>query len=169
MNYYGLIIPGTIAVVLIILSYTKGGISDVGNGIKNGGGLFISVLPNLCIGFLVAGFLTILVPAEFVAKHLGRESGMRGILFGTIAGIVTPGGPFTHFPILASFLDKGASIGPVASYVSAWALLGIHRIIIWELPILGFNFAMIRILSSLAFPIIIGIIASAISSFWKVA
>jgi uncharacterized membrane protein YraQ (UPF0718 family) len=167
MNPYGLIIPASIGLVLIVMSYSRGGTSEVGKGFKESGLLFLKVLPNLCIGFTVAGFLMILLPEELIARHLGAESGLRGILLGTAVGVLTPGGPFTHFPIIASLMTKGAAIGPMASYISAWALLGIHRIIIWELPILGVNFVMVRIASSLAFPVVIGIIADGLNRILK--
>ncbi len=167
MNPYGLIVPGTIALILIILSYSRGGMADVEKGFKASGTLFLSVLPNLLIGFTVAGFLMLLLPEELIARHLGQQSGIGGIFLGTAVGILTPGGPFTHFPIIASLIAKGAAIGPMTSYISAWALLGIHRIIIWELPILGFNFAAIRLASSLIFPVIIGIIAEVLSNLVK--
>ena len=87
---------------------------------------------------------------------MGDETGVRGLLVGTVAGMLTPGGPFTHFPILASFLSKGAAVGPVCAYIAAWALIGLNRFVVWELPILGPRVAGVRLLSSLAVPPIVG-------------
>jgi uncharacterized membrane protein YraQ (UPF0718 family) len=77
----------------------------------------------------------------------------------TAAGALAPGGPFILFPILAVLLQKGASIGAVTSFVTSWALLGLHRIAAFEVPLLGWRFALVRVASSLVFPVVIGAVA----------
>ena len=114
------------------------------------------VLPHLILGFALAGFLTVLLPSEVIVRLMGEGTGLRGLLFGTLAGALTPGGPFTHFPILASFLSKGAAVGPVCAYIAAWALLGLNRFLVWELPILGPHVAFARVISSLWVPPVVG-------------
>lgn len=166
MNLYGLIIPLAIALTLIALTYKEKGTEGIGAGFTESGNLFLTVLPNLIIGFTLAGFIAIILPQDVVARWIGEDSGMKGLLVGTVAGSLTPGGPFTHFPILASLVSQGAAIGPISAYIAAWALLGIHRIIIWEGPILGWRFVMIRTLSCLIFPVIIGAFASFIASIF---
>src|SRR3990167_8011576 len=131
MNPYGLIIPTILGVIFVIVAYFKDGFKGVGNGLGEGGKLFITVLPNLLIGFPLAGFLTLLLTQEIVAKWLGKEAGLKGIGVGWLVGALTPGGPFTHFPILASLIGKGAAIGPVSAYIASWSLIGIHRMLIW--------------------------------------
>ena len=111
------------------------------------------------VGFTLAGFLTLLVPQELIARWLGEGSGIRGVLAGTLAGALTPGGPFTHFPILASLMAKGAAVGPVCAYISAWALIGVHRIVIWEAPILGWKFVAVRLAASFLLPPVAGLAA----------
>ena len=149
--YISWIILGSLIVVLSILAYQKGGWNKIGNALGQGGGLFLYVLPNLLLGFTLAGFMQVLLPSELIAKYMGQESGWKGLLIGAGAGCITPGGPFTHFPILAAFLSKGAGVGPVSAYVAAWALLGLQRFIVWELPILGSQFALARFSASLVF------------------
>ena len=73
--------------------------------------------------------------------------------------MLTPGGPFTHFPILASFLAKGATVGPVSAYIAAWSLIGVNRIIVWELPLLGPQITLARVLASLWVPPLVGWLA----------
>lgn len=158
----GLWLPCTIAIVLLVVAWRKGGFPQIGTGLKEGGLLFTQVLPNLAIGFTVAGLLTVLLPKELVAQWLGSQSGLRGLLAGSLAGALTPGGPFTHFPIMKTLLDAGAGIGPVSAYIAAWALIGVHRIVIWETPILGLRFVVARVLACLLMPPIIGWVTQAI-------
>jgi uncharacterized membrane protein YraQ (UPF0718 family) len=160
--YISWIILSAAILVLGVIAYNKGGFEKIAEGLGQGGSLFLYVLPNLLLGFTLAGLLQVLLPSEVIAKYLGQESGWRGLLLGAGAGCITPGGPFTHFPILAAFLAKGAGVGPISAYVAAWALLGLQRFIVWELPILGSHFAMVRFGSSLVFPVIIGWLAGTV-------
>ncbi|MBI2933271.1 MAG: permease [Planctomycetes bacterium] len=159
MNYYGLLVPAGILVALIWIAYARRGAAGVGAGFAETGGLLWKVAPNLAIGFTLAGFLTLLLPQDMVARWLGAEAGARGIFVGMAAGALTPGGPFTHFPILASLMVKGATIGPISAYIAAWALLGVHRILIWEGPVMGWKFVAVRAASCVVLPPLAGFAA----------
>lgn len=156
MNGYGLIVPGLLLTALVLLSIRQGGAARAAQGFSEAAALFLQVLPNLAVGFCLAGFIAVMLPHETVAAWLGAGTGSRGLVLGTLAGALTPGGPFTHFPILASLLAKGAAPGPVAAYITSWALLGVHRVLIWEAPILGWGFVTARLLPSLTCPFLVG-------------
>jgi len=98
------------------------------------------------------------MPRELLTRWLGEESGMMGLIIATIAGSLTPGGPFVQFPIVAALLKSGAGIAPLMSYISAWSLLGLNRFLIYEVPLLGWKLAVSRMAASLIFPVIIGMI-----------
>ena len=108
--------------------------------------------------------MTALVSPEAVTQWVGREAGLRGLLVGTAAGALTPGGPFIAFPLLAVLLKGGASIGAVTAYLSAWALLGLHRVVAFEIPILGWRFAAIRFVVSLVAPPLLGFLAQLLAT-----
>jgi uncharacterized membrane protein YraQ (UPF0718 family) len=150
------LVIGMLVAVCAVVAWRTGGPQRVGDAVSSGASLFLGVLPNLLLGFSLAGFLHVLLPSELISRWMGAQSGFTGLLVGTVAGMLTPGGPFTHFPILASFLSKGAGVGPVCAYVAAWALIGLNRFFVWELPILGPHVAIVRFLSSLGFPPLIG-------------
>ena len=61
--------------------------------------------------------------------------------------------------MLAVLLKGGASVGAVTAYLSAWALLGVHRVLAFEIPILGWRFALLRFVSSLLAPVFVGFVA----------
>jgi uncharacterized membrane protein YraQ (UPF0718 family) len=124
--------------------------------------LLLQVAPILVLAFLLAGMVSVLIPTQTLTRLLGTESGMRGLLIGTVAGALTPGGPFLAFPMLAVLLKGGASVGAVTAYLSAWALLGVHRMLAFEIPILGFRFVAVRAVASLAAPVLIGWLAQLI-------
>ena len=151
---------GGLVCVLAVIAWRTGGAHRVGQALTSGTALFVGVLPNLILGFALAGFLHVLLPSELISRWMGDHSGLRGLLVGSAAGMLTPGGPFTHFPILASFLSKGAAVGPICAYVAAWALLGLNRFFVWELPILGPRIALVRFLASAGIPPLIGWLSS---------
>lgn len=44
----------------------------------------------------------------------------------------------------------------VVAYMTSWSLFGIQRIIAWEAPLMGWRFGLVRVVPSLAFPVIAG-------------
>ena len=150
------LVIGSLVVLCAVVAWRTGGPQRVGKALSSGTELFVSVLPNLILGFALAGFLHVLLPQELISGWMGRSSGVKGLLIGSAAGMLTPGGPFTHFPILASFLSKGAAVGPVCAYIAAWALIGLNRLLVWELPILGPQIAFVRFIASVGVPPLIG-------------
>ena len=150
------VLIGALVLLAAAAAWRGGGPARVQEALASGAKLFVGVLPNLLLGFALAGFLHVLLPSEMIVRWMGHESGWRGLVMGTVAGVLTPGGPFTHFPILASFLAKGAGVGPVCAYVAAWALLGLNRLLVWELPILGAPIALTRLLASCWVPPVVG-------------
>jgi uncharacterized membrane protein YraQ (UPF0718 family) len=153
---------GSLLVIMIVLTWYKMGVPGVRQGFKESFTMFGSILPSMIPGFMLAGFIQLLLPSETISRWMGQESGFRGILIGTVAGAVTPGGPFTHFPIVATFLTKGAAVGAVCAYIASWALLGVNRILVWELPLLGPQIAFIRIASCIFVPPVVGILGQAL-------
>ncbi len=129
------------------------------DGLMQGMSMLLKILPVLVVAFIFAGMVEQILPRDILADILGRDSGLRGLLLGTLAGAVMPGGPFVLFPILAVLLKAGAGVGPLVAFLSSWALLGFHRLIIYEAPIMGWKFALCRMAASLIFPVIIGYFA----------
>lgn len=119
-------------------------------------GLFLRIAPQIVGGMLVGGFISVLIPNDVVARWLGRESGFKGILIAAIAGMITPGGPIISFPVIMALAVAGADIGALLAYLTAWSTLGLNRIIVWEIPFMGFDFAVVRFLASIPLPFIAG-------------
>jgi len=121
--------------------------------------LFTGMLPKMAAGCLIAAFVTRLLPREVVARVVGGESGIVGILIAMVMGAVLPGGPLTIYPVAGAFLLLGADVGTAVAFITAWNLLGYNRALIWELPFFGPEFVGWRILIALPLPIIAGLMA----------
>ncbi|MBW2242285.1 MAG: hypothetical protein JRH01_09880 [Deltaproteobacteria bacterium] len=46
----------------------------------------------------------------------------------------------------------------MVAFLTAWSLLAVHRLVAWEVPILGARFAIVRYGVSLALPVLAGLI-----------
>ena len=121
--------------------------------------LIAQIAPIMLISILMAAFVQVLLPHDIVSKWLGRESGFRGILIATAAGAVIPGGPWVSFPLVLALAVAGADIGALVAFLSAWAVIPISRLLVWEMPFLGGDFVLIRMLVSSLIPLAAGIIA----------
>jgi len=151
------IIMGVLAIILLFIGYHKGEgqhISGIGFALN----MIIEILPLLVFAFIVAGMVQVLLPRELLSKWVGVESGMRGILLGTVAGGLSPGGPYVSLPIVAGLLRSGAGVGTMVAFLTGWSLWAIGRLPM-EIGILGWKFTLIRIASTFFFPPIAGLIA----------
>ncbi|MCP3987178.1 MAG: hypothetical protein GY723_22555 [bacterium] len=140
------------------LAWWRGGVPLLQGGLADGATLLIRFGPLIAISFLAAGLAQVLIPHAWIEGALGHDSGLRGILIATAAGAITPAGPFVSMPIAAVLLRSGASPAAVVAFLTAWSLLAVHRLVAWEVPILGARFAMVRYGVSLALPVLAGLI-----------
>jgi len=158
---------GVIALALLIFGYQKGGGEHI-LGLKSGGTLLLQILPLLIFAFIIAGMVQVLVPTEIISKWVGAESGIRGILIGTVVGGFMPGGPMTCLPIAAGLLRVGASVGTMVAFLTAWSLWAFSRLPM-DIAILGWQFTLIRLACTFFFPPIAGLIANVFFSHVKIA
>ena len=121
------IVMGIIALVLIALAYSKGEGQHI-IGMRSAFKMTIQILPMLIFAFIIAGMIQVLLPQEVVSKWVGVESGLRGILIGTIAGGLSPGGPYVSLPVAVGLLRAGAGVGTMVAYLTAWSLWAIARL-----------------------------------------
>lgn len=144
-----------LAVIFTVLAYLKDpGLPWI--GARNGLSLLWFILPRLIPALILTGMLQVLIPQEFVSRYFGREAGFRGIVIASVAGVLTPGGPMVSVPLMVALANSGAGIAPLVAYMTSWSLFGIQRIIAWEAPLLGWHFVAVRVIPSLAFPLVAG-------------
>lgn len=127
-------------------------------GLRAGGASLLQTAPLLLAAFAIAGLVPVVVPRELIARWVGGESGFRGVVMGTVAGALTPLGPFVAYPLGAAFLKAGAGIGTIVAYSASWGLLALTRIPI-EYAFLGPKITAARVLLTLPFPLIAGYVA----------
>lgn len=118
-----------------------------------------SLAPLLVGVFIIVGFADAVLPKELIANLLGGESGLRGILIASGLGVLTPGGPFVSYPLVATLYQAGAGVGPLVAFVTGWSLGAVSRLPL-EIGLVGLRLTLIRLASSIIFPPLAGLIAT---------
>lgn len=161
-----ILILGSIALILVWLAWRRDP-ALLGGGLLEGGRMAVDVLPVMLLTFVIAGLFTQLVPKDVLLDWIGNESGWRGIVIGSIAGILAPGGPMTMFPLVGLIQQAGAGIGTLVALVTAWSMWGV-RMILLESALISPRFALFKFLSCFFVPMLAGAIAHlAYGRFWK--
>lgn len=130
--------------------------------------LLLQITPLLVAALLVGGYFKSMIPHERIATLLGDNSGWKGLAIATLGGALTPGGPFASFPLAVALIELGADAGTAVAYLTAWSVLGINRIIIWDVPLLGMELSFVRVASSLILPFAAGLLARLIVKRWPI-
>jgi uncharacterized membrane protein YraQ (UPF0718 family) len=151
----------TVAIAALVavsaaLVYRRDGAGGVWEILQHDLGLFGGILPRVLAGCLLGAFIAEILPHEKVSRSMGPESGLKGLVIGTAFGAILPGGPFTAYPVASALLSVGADFGATIAMVVSWTLIGYGRAVAWELPIMGTDFTLWRVIISLPMPILAG-------------
>ncbi len=114
-------------------------------------------LPVLILAFAIVGYVRVLAPQDVVRSWIGPDSGIRGVLIGTTAGMLLPGGPYVVFPLVAALYHSGAGLGPTLAMIVSWSALALLTVS-FELPFMGWRFSMLRLSLGLFAPLLVGLI-----------
>ena len=98
------------------------------------------VLPPI---FILIGLLDVWIPKEIMIKHLGEESGFKGIVLSFLLGIFAAGPLYAAFPIAAVFMKKHVKFSNIIIFIGAWSTTKIPMFL-FEISALGFKFALTR-------------------------
>jgi uncharacterized membrane protein YraQ (UPF0718 family)/copper chaperone CopZ len=133
------------------------------------GGRFVAVLqgaagnllemsPYLLFGFLVAGILSVVIPASLVERHLGG-GGLWPVTKAAAFGVPLPLCSCGVIPVSASLRRHGASRGATTSFLLSTPQTGVDSILV-TLSLLGPVYAVFRPLAALVTGIVGGLAVS---------
>ena len=122
-------------------------------------GVMAYMMPKVLAGCVIGTLVALLLPREVVTRWVGAESGWLGFVVAFLAAAILPGNPLTIFPVAGALLVAGADVGAVVVFVTTWAVIGYQRALVWELPFLGPDFMIWRIVVSLPLPFVAGMLA----------
>lgn len=159
MNLTVLLVNGIAVLGLLVALYhdRERGISSV----KRGLGSFVRILPTVLTIVVIIGLLLGFVPPETIQQFVGERSGPLGILLTAVVGSVLHIPSLVAFPLVASFLDLGASITVAAVFITTLTMIGVVTLPL-EIRELGWRFALLRNGVSFIGAILIAVLMGAI-------
>jgi len=125
---------------------------------------FFKLVPRMLCALIAAGFIAELIPKETIAAYLGASAGFLALPVAAATGLIVPSGPVIAFAIAAVFAKSGATAGALAAFITSWSIFAAHRMIIYELPLLGPSFLRLRVTSALILPFLAGLMAMAVGA-----
>lgn len=146
-----ILLLGGMGAVLLVIAWRMPGRKHI-EGLREGWQMAMVNVPRVILALLAAGFLSRLMPHEVIAQWVGHESGLKGIAIATVLGTIMPGGPLIAFPIVVLLTKAGAGMPALVTFLTAWSVLGIQRIIGFELPMMGSKFVVNRVAIGIFLP-----------------
>ena len=120
------------------------------------------VLTCLVPAFFIAGAMSALIPKENFLKYLGRGvPKYKAYPLSIMAGLLLAVCSCTVLPLFAGIKKNGAGIGPALAFLYTAPATNILAILFTG-SVLGWNFALARIVLSVLFAILIGMIIASI-------
>lgn len=116
---------------------------------------FIEMILFIPFLFIIIGLFEVWVPKEKLEKHVGSESGIKGILIVILLAMLQAGPLYGAFPVAYILHKKGASVRNIFIYLGAFSSMKLPMLGI-ELGYLGIKFTILRTLISLPLFILIG-------------
>lgn len=143
-----------IALILAIIAYRQSE-ETLKLGAQVGWSTLKRTMPVLLLAFIIVGFVNALEPQSLVRTWIGPESGLQGVLIGTLAGMLLPGGPYVVFPLIGTLYYSGAGLGPTLAMITSWATIALLTVS-FELPFMGWRFSLIRLGLGIFVPLAVG-------------
>lgn len=147
------------------LVWRRHGGAALAGGLREAGRRALNVLPRILMVVLVAGFTLQLMPGRLVADTIGPDSGFTGVLFAMLVGGMIPAGASVSFSVVVLLNEAGAGVVQLVTLLTAWSVFALHRVIAYEIPLMGPRFAALRLLSSLPLPLVAGGLTALVTAF----
>lgn len=135
---------------------------STGRGLAQTGDYLILMLPRMVVALMLASFAAELIPGDMVSRWLGAESGFTGILIASVCGIFVPAGGVIAFPLALAMLKVGVGVPQLIAFLTSWEVFAVHRVLAFELPMMGAHFVALRIAASFMLPPLAGLAAAAL-------
>lgn len=117
---------------------------------------FFKLVPRMLCALVAAGFIAELIPKQTISSYLGADAGFSALPVAAAVGLMIPAGPVITFAIAAVFAKAGASTAALVTFITSWSLFAAHRILIYEVPLVGTSFLRLRIVSVTVLPFLAG-------------
>lgn len=114
----------------------------------------VVIIPRILMVIIVAGFMLRLMPEGFITQVIGPDSGFVGVLYAILVGAMIPGGASITFSIVILLAEAGAGQVQMVALLTSWSVFALHRVFIYEIPLMGLRFSLVRLIISLPMPLL---------------
>jgi len=121
--------------------------------------IFLKLAPWLLIGLTAAGILHVLLPTDFIGRHLGRGS-LGNVIKAALFGVPMPLCSCGVIPAAVGLKKEGASDGAAVGFLVSTPQTGVDSIVV-AYALLGLPFALFKVLAAF----VTGVIAGAIVNY----
>jgi len=111
----------------------------------------------LPVMFILIGLFDVWVSKKKVQKHIGKSSGVKGVLLVILLAFVQAGPLYAAFPVAYILWKKGTSATNIFIYLGASSTAKIPMLA-FEIGFLGLKFSLLRIFITIPIFIVVGII-----------
>jgi len=77
------------------------------------------IAPVLLIVFFLMALLNTSIDTKYIARHLGKESGLKGWMIALGGGILSHGPAYVWYPMLSEIREQGARDGLIVAFFYA--------------------------------------------------
>ena len=116
--------------------------------------ILLEMSPYLLIGFLLAGFLSVIIKQELIEKWLGKRT-LGSVIKASLLGVPLPLCSCGVIPVTTSLYQRGASKGATTSFLTSTPQTGIDSILATT-GMMGPAFSFFRVVVALLSGIITG-------------
>lgn len=116
---------------------------------------FIEMIIFLPLMFILIGLFDVWIQREKIEKHIGEDSGIKGIALIVLLAMLQAGPLYGAFPVAYLLWKKGSSVKNIFIYLGAFSTLKLPMLT-FEIGFLGLKFSLLRTLITLPVFILIG-------------
>ncbi len=117
----------------------------------------VNTVPYIMITIVIIGIMQGFIPNNLIAEYLGEKSGISGVLLASLIGAILYIPAFVSFPLVASLIEKGASVMIGAAFITSLTMIGFTSMPL-EIKEFGIKFTVLRNISSFIAAIVIAVI-----------
>lgn len=94
--------------------------------------------------FILIGLLDVWVPRESMVKHMGEDSGAKGLFYSFMLGTIAVGPLYAAFPVASLLLKKGVKYMNVIFFLCIWMSAKVPLVMV-EIGSLGYKFTAVHL------------------------
>ncbi len=119
-NRSGWIMLGLVALLYVVAAFVNN--SDAYQALENSLDLLQVILPILLVVVLLMALINSFIQPKQIAKHLGKESGVKGWLIALFGGLFSHGSGYIWYPMLSDLRRHGVRDGLIVTFFYARAI-----------------------------------------------